>query len=122
MQANNDAGSPVTAAVPKANDWRRVVAKGIALAVRLTPRGGANIVEGLTATPAGMVLKVRVKAAPEKGRANAELETVLARWLELPSSSIQVSGGHKSRTKTVLISGVPAMLLMLLDGKIAETS
>ena len=49
-------------------------------------------------------LKVRVTAAPEKGRANAAIEALLAKALGLPKSSVSVEKGETQRIKTVRIS------------------
>ncbi len=52
--------------------------------------------------PHGDRLKVRVAAAPEKGAANQELISFLARSLDLPKSAFHLSGAQ-SRTKSVEI-------------------
>lgn len=66
------------------------------LQVRVTPRGGQDRVEGFDG--AG-VLRVRVRAAPVDGEANAAVVRLLARALDLsPGRIILVSGGA-SRVK-----------------------
>ncbi len=52
----------------------------------------------------GYVLRVAAKAT--EGAANAELLRFLARRLDLPASSIRIVAGHRSRRKTVGISGL----------------
>lgn len=47
---------------------------------------------------------MRVTAAPEKGRANAAIEALLAKALGLPKSSVSVEKGETQRIKTVRIS------------------
>jgi uncharacterized protein (TIGR00251 family) len=49
------------------------------------------------------LLKIRLKAVPEKGEANEELVRVLADYFDIPKSQITIIRGHKSRTKTVQI-------------------
>jgi uncharacterized protein YggU (UPF0235/DUF167 family) len=51
------------------------------------------------------VLQVRVRAAPEKGAANAALEALIARALGVSKSSVSVIAGGTSRVKTVHIAG-----------------
>lgn len=51
----------------------------------------------------GEVLKVRLNAVPEKGKANKELIEFLAKWLKLPKTSVQLQRGDTSRVKTLLL-------------------
>ena len=57
---------------------------------------------------------------PEDGKANAALESLLARALRLPKSAVRVTGGGKSRNKTVTIDGdsetIMSQLTHLLSG------
>lgn len=79
----------------------------VRLAVRLTPRGGADRLEGFRLDAAGREqLHARVRAAPTGGEANAALEALLARALELPKSSVRVTRGAAARVKTVEIEGL----------------
>ncbi|MCC2097599.1 MAG: DUF167 domain-containing protein [Hyphomicrobiales bacterium] len=93
---------------------------GVALSVRLTPKGGADRVEGIADGAEGPAVKARVSAPPEKGKANAALEKLVAGWLSLPRSSVSVSGGQKSRNKTVMISGSPETLADLVTTRLAD--
>jgi uncharacterized protein (TIGR00251 family) len=52
------------------------------------------------------VLKVRVAAVPEKGRANQELVRLLAEVLGVPRSAVTIERGATSRTKLVRIEGL----------------
>ena len=77
------------------------------LAVRLTPRGGSNRVDGWGRDDAGRVfLKVRVRAAPVDGEANAALETFIARTLGVPAARVRVAAGSTARLKSLEIDGV----------------
>lgn len=49
-------------------------------------------------------LKVRVAAAPERGKANAELCSFLARQLGVPGANVEVISGHTSPLKLLRIS------------------
>ena len=51
-------------------------------------------------------MRVLVTAAPEKGRANAALEKVLAGLLGIPGSHVSIVAGHKARRKRVRVDGV----------------
>lgn len=81
------------------------------LTVRVIPRGGADRVEDVSQSPSGdLFLTVRVKALPEAGQANAAVEKLLAEFLSLPRSHIQLTRGAKSRLKIFSITGDIAKL------------
>lgn len=54
----------------------------------------------------GEALKVRVSAPPERGKANAAVESVIAKGLGLPNGSVRIVSGPASPRKTVEISGL----------------
>jgi uncharacterized protein YggU (UPF0235/DUF167 family) len=89
---------------------------GLRVRVRLTPRGGRDAVEGVEVLADGRaVLKARVRAAPEKGAANAALETLLAKHCGVPKSSVSVVAGATTRVKSVAIQGDPEKLALALS-------
>ena len=75
--------------------------------VRLTPRGGRDVVEGWATDAAGRaLLKVRVRAAPTDGQANAALIALVAKALDRPRSAIRIVSGETTRLKIIEIDGV----------------
>ena len=79
---------------------------GIVITVRLTPKGARDAIEGIEALADGRaVLKVRVRAAPTEGEANAALCRLLGKTLGVPPSRVEVVGGTTSRIKRVKIVG-----------------
>jgi len=77
------------------------------IAVRVTPRGGRDAVEGWTRDAAGRpVLKVRVAAAAADGQANAALLALLAKALGRPRSALTLVAGHTARLKRVEVDGL----------------
>ena len=77
------------------------------LHVKLTPRAGADRVDGWGVDVSGRpVLLARVRAAPVEGEANAALEKLLARALGVPASRVSVARGGQSRLKAVEIDGL----------------
>jgi uncharacterized protein len=89
--------------------------KGVLARVRLTPKGGADRVEGVTLDAGGRAyLKARVAAPPEGGKANTALVKLLARTWGLPPSRLAVVAGAKDRVKTILVAGDTADLLATL--------
>ncbi len=69
--------------------------------VRAVPNGRRAEVVGRY----GEAWKIRVSAAPEKGRANDELVRFLSDVLAVPRGTIEVVRGHSSRDKLVTITG-----------------
>jgi uncharacterized protein YggU (UPF0235/DUF167 family) len=74
------------------------------LAVRVTPRGGRDAVEGWMRDAAGRpVLKVRVAAAAADGAANAAVLVLLVKALGRPKSSLTLVSGPTARVKRIEI-------------------
>jgi uncharacterized protein YggU (UPF0235/DUF167 family) len=83
-------------------------AGGLRVRVRLTPRGGRDALEGIEILADGRaVMKARVRAAPEKGAANAALEKLIAKLCGVPKSAVTVVAGATGRLKTVHVAGEP---------------
>jgi uncharacterized protein (TIGR00251 family) len=93
---------------------------GVTLKVRLTPKSSRDEIGGIETFGGEAVLKARVRALPEDGRANDALSKLIARWLKLPPSSVSVVQGGKSRLKQVLIEGDAAALTRLIEARLAE--
>jgi len=83
----------------------------IRLAVRVTPRGGRDAIEGWTRDEAGRpVLKLRVSAAAAEGAANAAVIKLVAKALKLPKSAVRIASGETARVKRLEIDGEPEEL------------
>ncbi len=95
---------------------------GVIIAIRLTPKGGRDCIDGLeTLSDGRAVLKARVRAAPSEGEANAALGRVLAKALGVPPRDVAIVGGATSRIKRVKVAGDVATLTAALE-KIARAS
>ena len=82
------------------------------LTVRLTPKAASEGVDGWGVDDKGRpVLKVRVRAAPVEGKANAALIALMAKILDVPRSRIKLVGGDTARTKMLDIEGLDATQL-----------
>lgn len=92
------------------------------LTVRLTPKSSRDEIVGLEDYAGEQVLKARVRALPEEGRANAALATLIARWLGVPPSSVRMAHGGKSRLKQVAINGDAEELTRLIATRLATLS
>lgn len=87
------------------------------LAVRLTPRGGRDAIDGWASGADGRpYLKVRVSAPPVEGEANAALTVLLAKALGVSKSSVRIAAGQTGRLKSVEIEGLDAAALSTILG------
>jgi uncharacterized protein (TIGR00251 family) len=89
---------------------------GLTLHVRVTPNAGADRIEGPEIRDdGGAVLRIRVRAVPDKGKANAAVIALLAKALELPRSAISVVAGETARLKTLRLEGDPDALAAAIE-------
>ncbi|MBY5390472.1 DUF167 domain-containing protein [Rhizobium leguminosarum] len=86
------------------------------LAVRLTPNGARDALDGIKADGEGEAfLKARVTAVPEKGKANKALMLLIAKSLRIPKSSVSLVSGETARKKILRIDGDPEDLVKKLE-------
>jgi uncharacterized protein YggU (UPF0235/DUF167 family) len=97
-------------AATETDAWR-TTPDGLRIFVRVTPKGGRDALDGIAELSDGRsVLKVRVRAAPEDGAANAAVAAVLAKSLGVAKSAVSLAAGHTARLKTLDIAGEGAAL------------
>lgn len=95
--------------------------EGLTLHVRVTPNAGRDAIEGVERrADAGAVLRLRVAAPPDRGRANAAAVVLVARLLGVPKSSVAVAAGETARFKTLRVAGEPAALAARLEAALAK--
>lgn len=51
------------------------------------------------------VLRMRVRAVPDKGKANAAVTALLAKALDVPKSAVTLVTGDTARLKTLKVDG-----------------
>ena len=94
--------------------WR-ISTAGLSIALRVTPRGGRDDVDGIEQLSDGRsVLKVRVRAIADGGEANRAVLTLLAKSLGVPKASVSLTSGATSRLKQIAVEGDPARLAEVL--------
>jgi uncharacterized protein len=90
--------------------WRYST-EGISVALRVTPRGGRDDIDGIETLANGRsVVKVRVRAIAEGGEANRAVTELLAKALGVPKAKVRVLSGATSRLKQIAVDGDPARL------------
>jgi uncharacterized protein len=90
--------------------WRYST-EGISVALRVTPRGGRDDIDGLETLANGRtVIKIRVRAIAEGGEANRAVIELLAKALGVPKGKIRVLSGMTSRLKQIAVDGDPTKL------------
>ena len=68
----------------------------------------------------GEMLKIKVAAPPEKGKANQSLIAFLAKLLSVKKNDIEILSGKTNPVKVLRVSGTdPAVVKSLLIGEIA---
>lgn len=102
--------------------WR-ATSDGLLIALRVTPNAGADRIEGAERRADGsVVLRVRVRAVADGGRANAAVISLLAGTLGIPRSAIAIRSGQTARLKTVQATGDPVALAGRLSALAARES
>lgn len=72
--------------------------------IRVQPRANRDSVD----VSADGTIRVRVTAAPERGKANDAVTKLLAKRLGVSKSSVSITRGHTGRVKTIQIEGMGA--------------
>ncbi|BAM86301.1 conserved hypothetical protein [Bradyrhizobium oligotrophicum S58] len=99
--------------------WRPA-SGGLTVALRVTPRGGRDAIDGVeTLSDGRSVLKVRVRAVADGGEANRAVTELLAKAVGVTKASVRITSGTTSRLKQVAIDGDVAELDQALRDLIA---
>ncbi len=79
---------------------------GLRVAVRLTPKGRKDGIEGVAETVQGTAeIRISVTAVPENGKANKALIKLLAKQWRLPKTGIRIVSGETDRHKVLELDG-----------------
>jgi len=76
--------------------------------VQVVPGASRNEVTGIH----GDSIRLKVAAPPVKGRANKELISYLSDLLGIKRDDIEITGGQKTRIKTISVSGLDEETIM----------
>jgi uncharacterized protein (TIGR00251 family) len=92
----------------------------VTLFVRLTPKSAKDAIEGVETSDDGRArLKIRVRAVPENGKANAALIKLVAKGLEVATRDVSIAAGAASRLKQGRISGDSKSLVSKLSALVS---
>ncbi|MBM3558917.1 MAG: DUF167 domain-containing protein [Alphaproteobacteria bacterium] len=94
---------------------------GVALRIRVTPRARRAGSGGIIALPDGPAVRVTVTAPPSDGAATAAVLKLLARIWDIPGSALAIAAGATGRSKTVTVTGDPALLAARLETWLTRT-
>jgi len=79
----------------------RAVSQKIILTVKVTPKSGRGEISKVLADG---TLKIKLKSAPERGKANQELIRLLSDHFRVPQKNIRIIKGATSAFKKIEIS------------------
>ena len=82
--------------------WIKTNREGILLTLHINPRAAKDELCGLH----GNTLKLRLKAPPVDGKANAGLIKFLSKTLKVPPAHVRITHGESGRQKHVLVVGI----------------
>jgi uncharacterized protein YggU (UPF0235/DUF167 family) len=88
--------------------WRYST-QGISVALRVTPRGGRDDIDGVETLANGRTV-VKVRAIADGGEANRAVTELLAKALGVPKAKVRILSGMTSRLKQIAVDGDPAKL------------
>ncbi len=101
--------------MPSLRPWT-VAAGGLAVVVRLTPRGGRGSIDGIDQRADGQcALKAWVRAAATEGEANDALVDLLAHAAGVPRRDVALVSGASARIKRLTIAGHGPTLAAALE-------
>ena len=83
------------------NSFLTETSKGVTLTIKVCPNAGKNEVLDIH----GNSLRLKIAAAPVKGKANKECLKLLAEVFNIKKSRVVLQRGEMSRSKQVLLEG-----------------
>ena len=91
-----------------ANLMIRKIEGGVVFVAKIVPGGSQTSICGLL----GGMLKVKVSAAPEKGKANQRLVEFLAKRLGVKKNAVSIVSGHTVPVKHMQVLGISEETLL----------
>jgi len=85
----------------------REIDGGVVFSVKIVPGSSKTSVCGML----DKMVKIKISAPPEKGKANQSLVEFLAKTLDVKRKDVHIISGQTSPVKSVEISGISAEML-----------
>ena len=77
------------------------------LRIKVIPKSPKNEIIGVMEDQEdGEIIKIRIKAAPERNKANLELIKFLSETYHVPKANIAIVSGQKEQLKLIRINGL----------------
>lgn len=83
-------------------------ADGVTFTAKVVPGSSRTTVAGVLEN----MVKIRVGAPPEKGKANQCLVAFLARQLGVKKNAVEIAAGHSNPVKQIRVAGISAADLL----------
>ncbi len=93
------------------SSWIRETKEGVEIDIVVSPSSPKSEVQGLDRWRKRLIVKVR--APPEKGEANEEVETVIAKLFHAEAKVVR---GHVSRMKSIVVHTSKQRAFEVLEG------
>ena len=93
------------------------VDEGVVFVVKVVPGSSRTAVCGLLDN----MIKIKVSAAPEKGKANKSLVEFLAKQLGVKKNAVRIISGQTNPVKHIRVNGISAEALLKKLGLNEET-
>jgi uncharacterized protein (TIGR00251 family) len=78
--------------------------KGLKIHLKVIPNSSGNEICGITCNINGQqLLKIKITALADKGKANKALIKFISKEWDIPSSNIKIISGYKSQIKKIMI-------------------
>jgi len=81
-----------------------MIKKDMYLRIKVIPKSSKNEISEIIKDEEGQTIKIRIKAAPEKGKANKELIKFLSKEFSIPKQNIEIISGKTSQLKLLKIT------------------
>lgn len=84
--------------------------KNTVVSLHIVPKSAKSEIVGWISDVNGLpVLKIKVAAPPEDGKANRELIKFLSKQWGIPSKQMEITAGEQSRHKRLTVKGNPPL-------------
>lgn len=96
--------------------WLQQGRDGVLVHAHVTPGGSRNTIEAPVARDDDqMRLRIKVRAVAAENAANEAVCVLVAKWADIPKSSVSITRGFTGRQKAIAVEGEPGALTARLQ-------